>query len=144
MFWNRLGFLDVLETQWKPMKFACFSCARQSVGWWKREFLNRPLDTVIVHFFFRCPEVGLELSLWGVQRSDYNFNFEVSRGWFRISTLKCPEVGLEFQLWGLRCGGGIDGGVTPLPESRSREGKRRMSLESSRSWVRASRGEGEI
>ena len=35
---------------------------------------------------------------FGVQRSDYNFKFEVSRGPFRISTLRCPEVGLEFQL----------------------------------------------
>ena len=29
---------------------------------------------------------------FGVQRSDYNFNFEVSRGPFSISTLRCPEV----------------------------------------------------
>ena len=35
-------------------------------------------------FFFWCPEVGLEFC-----------NFEVSRGPFRISTLRCPEVGLE-------------------------------------------------
>ena len=62
--------------------FGCFSCARQSVGWWKREFLNRPLDTAIVHFFL------------GVQRSDSNCHFEVSRGRIRISTLRCPEVGL--------------------------------------------------
>ena len=34
----------------------------------------------------------------GVQRSDYNFNVEVSRGPFRISILRCPEVRLGFQL----------------------------------------------
>ena len=42
--------------------------------------LKGPLDTSMVCFFI------------GVQRSDYNFNFEVSRGPFSISTLRCPEV----------------------------------------------------
>ena len=42
-------------------------------------------------FFFMCPEVGLEFR-----------NLEVSRGPFRISTLRCPEVRLEFHLCGVQ------------------------------------------
>ena len=89
MFWNRLKFLDVFKTQRKPLYFACFSCARRSVRMMKPRILKPNLDTSIVHFF-------------GVQRSDWDFNFEVSRGRFGISTLRCPEVRLGFQLWCVR------------------------------------------
>ena len=70
------------------MYFACFSCARRGVRMMMMEprTLNGPLDTSMVCFFI------------GVQRSDYNFNFEVSGGPFRISILRCPEVRLGFQL----------------------------------------------
>ena len=45
-----------------------------SVRFLRHQFLNRPLDTSIVHFFL------------------------VSRGRIRISSLRCPEVRLAFQL----------------------------------------------
>ena len=43
-----------------------------SVGFLRHQFLNRPLDTLIVHFFL------------------------VSRGPIRIFTLRCPEVRVAF------------------------------------------------
>ena len=68
------------------MYFACLFCARRGVRTMKTRTLNGPLDTSMVWFFI------------GVQWLDSNFNVEVSRGPFRISTLRCPEVRLEFQL----------------------------------------------
>ena len=69
-----------LKHKENPYILHAFLVLDGACGWWNREFLNRPLDTSIVRFCF------------GVQRSDYNFNFEVSRGPFSISTLRCPEV----------------------------------------------------
>ena len=57
---------------------------------------------VVLTSTFRCPEVGLDFSLLGVQRLDQNFHFEVSRGWIRIFIFRCPEVGLEFSLLGVQ------------------------------------------
>ena len=45
---------------------------------------------VVLTSSLRCPEVGLDFSLLGVQRLDQNFHFE------------CPEVGLEFPLLGVQ------------------------------------------
>ena len=103
------------------MHFACFRCAGRIVrmtksiipkptsGHLKRSFfLGVQRSDQKFHFqvsrgririlTFRCPEVGLEISLLGVQRSDYNFHFQVSRGRFNIFTFRCPEVGLELSL----------------------------------------------
>ena len=69
-----------------------------SCGWWNREFLIRPLDTLVGRFFW-CPEVRLGFVLW---RSIGCWN-----GAFLIRPLDalvgrlvwCPEVRLEFVLW---------------------------------------------
>ena len=90
MFWNRIEFLDVFKTQGKPLYFACFSCARRSVRVMQPR-IPKPTSGHLDRSFF-----------FGVQRSDYDFIFEVSRGPFSISILRCPEVRLGFQLWCVR------------------------------------------
>ena len=51
---------------------------------------------VVLTLTFRCPEVGLDFSLLGVQRSDYNFSL---LGFQRLDyNFMCPEVGFEFSL----------------------------------------------
>ena len=52
--------------------------------------------------FFWCPEVGLEFCNLRCPEVRLEFQLQVSRGPFRISTLRCPEVGLEFQIWGVQ------------------------------------------
>ena len=69
------------------MYFACFSCARRGVRMMKPR-IPKPTSGHLDRSFFFV----------GVQRSDSNFNFEVSRGPFRILTFRCPEVRLGFQL----------------------------------------------
>ena len=49
-----------------------------------------------------CPELGLALSLVGVQRLDYICSFFVSDGWVRASSFRCPEVVLEFPFLGVQ------------------------------------------
>ena len=68
------------------------------------------------------------------------FHFEVSRGRFRIWTLRCPEVGLEFPLRGVKrsdetfkfevfgAEGELIPGVTPLPESRATARRREENV----------------
>ena len=62
----------------------------------------RACVVAVVLSAFRCPEVGLEFGIPCVQRFDYNFFFEVSRGRIRILHPRCPEVELEFSLLGVR------------------------------------------
>ena len=74
-------------------------------------FLEPRVSQAFLCSRIRCPEVGLECSLFGVQRSDLLVGsrrlshvvvtkFLVSRGCNVISmfAFRCPEVGLEFSL----------------------------------------------
>ena len=70
----------------KPKENQCilhaFDVLDRSCGWWNREFLNRPLDILIVHFFLRCPEVAL-----GIPKP-------TSGHLARRLRRRCPRVGL--------------------------------------------------